>query len=70
MHTMLITCGLIRNTNMDDVIMGKFSAQIPGRDGVMPKKGAEEDATVNLLGARSNQLVLLLYGRVLIAGVD
>ncbi|EYE99719.1 monooxygenase fmaE [Aspergillus ruber CBS 135680] len=39
---------------MDDVIMGKFSAQIPGRDGVMPKKGAEEDATVILLGARSN----------------
>lgn len=50
--------------------MGKFSAQIPGRDGVMPKKGAEEDVTVILLGARSNQLVLFLYGRALIAGVD
>lgn len=60
MHTMLMACGLTRNTNMDDVVMGKFSAQIPGKDGVMPKRGAEEDVTVILLGARSNQLVLFL----------
>lgn len=70
MHTMLMACGLIRNTNMDYVIMGKFSAQIPGRDSVMPRRGAEEDVTVILLGARSNQLVPFFYARAIIAGVD
>lgn len=56
---MLMTLGYIKNPQMDDRIMSKFSAQIPGRDGVLPKTGAQEEVTVILLGARSNQYVSL-----------
>lgn len=61
MHTVLMAFGYIRNTNMDDVVWGKFSAQVPGRDGMLPEKGAAEDVTVIMLGARSNQYVCFLF---------
>ncbi|ODM23776.1 hypothetical protein SI65_01365 [Aspergillus cristatus] len=54
MHTVLMALGYIRNTNMNGVVWGKFSAQVPGRDGMLPEKGAAEDVTVIMLGARSN----------------
>lgn len=61
MHTLLMALGYIRNTNMDGVVRGKFSAQVPGRNGVLPERGAGEDVTVILLGARSNQFVSFFF---------
>lgn len=54
-----MTLGLIRNPGMDDVIMGKFTALLPDRNGVFSGKAADQDVALILLAARSNQYVLL-----------
>ncbi|KAK1753167.1 hypothetical protein QBC47DRAFT_348657 [Echria macrotheca] len=54
LHTGLMYLGLVRNPSMDDVVMGKYTAQIPGRDGSPAQKPSEQDITVIILAARSN----------------
>lgn len=55
MKTMLMYFGVTRNTQMDGVIQGKFSALIPSKDGKLPSEAAQDEVTIILLGARSNQ---------------
>jgi len=52
--TLFMYRGLVRNPHMDEVMIGKFTAQIPGRDGSPPQQAAEQDITVIILAARSN----------------
>ncbi|KAK5690725.1 hypothetical protein LTR17_025850 [Elasticomyces elasticus] len=46
--------GWVRNPLMDDVIMKKFSAQIPDASGHYGSKPADNDIVVFLIGARSH----------------
>lgn len=55
--TILATLGLIKNPGMNGVIAGKFSALLPNRDGVFSGKAADQDVTLIILAARSNQYV-------------
>ena len=59
--TALMTLGLTRNRYMDDVIMGKFTGQIPNRDGVYSSKPSDENVVAFHLVTRSNQYVLRGY---------
>ncbi|KAJ5986653.1 hypothetical protein N7451_011018 [Penicillium sp. IBT 35674x] len=52
--TIFATLGLIKNTGMDGVIAGKFSALLPNRNGVFSGKAADQDVTLIILAARSN----------------
>ncbi|KAK5992142.1 putative monooxygenase [Cladobotryum mycophilum] len=52
--TLLVTLGIMRNTQMDDVLMGKHSVQVPDRDGNAPTKPSQENISIIMLGARSN----------------
>ena len=54
-QTMLMCYGYIPNTQMEGVIQGKFSALIPTKDGALPAQASQDEVTVILLGARSNQ---------------
>lgn len=55
--TILATFGLIKNPRMAGVIAGKFSALLPDRNGVFSGKAADQEVTLILLAARSNQYV-------------
>lgn len=55
LRTMLMHRGVIGNSQMDGVKMGKFSAQIPGKYSEPPSQTSEQDVTVIILAARSNQ---------------
>jgi hypothetical protein len=53
----LTTLGFIKNPRMNGVIAGKFTALLPDRNGVLSGKAADQDVTLILLAARSNQYV-------------
>lgn len=53
--TFLMTVGLKRNRFMDNVIMGKFTGQIPNSEGVYSSKPADENVVSFQLITRSNQ---------------
>ncbi|PKK44103.1 hypothetical protein CI102_11672 [Trichoderma harzianum] len=53
-HTMLMHYGFIRNTQMEDVIMGKYTVQIPDKDGKPPSEPSETGMAVIMLGMRNN----------------
>ncbi|KAJ5784700.1 uncharacterized protein N7503_009912 [Penicillium pulvis] len=52
--TFLMTMGLKRNRFMDNVIMGKFTGQIPNSEGVYSSKPADENVVSFQLITRSN----------------
>lgn len=57
-HTILACYGLTHNPHMDDVLPGRFTAQIPEKDGgPPPTEPAEQDVAIVLLALRSNQYV-------------
>lgn len=56
-RAILMTKGVIPNSQMEGVVMGKFTAQVPGADGSPPSKASEQDVVAILLAARSNQSV-------------
>ncbi|KAL7933185.1 hypothetical protein V8C35DRAFT_305125 [Trichoderma chlorosporum] len=53
-HTMLMQYGFIRNTQMEDVIMGKYTVQIPDKDGKPPSEPSGTGMAVIMLGMRNN----------------
>ena len=55
--TAFATLGLIKNHGMDGVIAGKFTALLPNRNGVFSGKAADQDISLIILAARSNQYV-------------
>lgn len=57
-RTILQTFGLLRNPYMDDVLMGKFSAQHGDAAGNAPTEGSQNQIAVIQLGSRSNQCVI------------
>ncbi|GAB1317880.1 Monooxygenase [Madurella fahalii] len=61
-RAIMMAGGVIPNTQMDGVIMGKYTAQIPRKDGSLPTQPAEEEIAVILLAARSNH-PLGLFGK-------
>jgi hypothetical protein len=61
--TGLMTLGIIKNPGMDGVVMGKFTALLPDRNGVFSGKAADQDVALILLAARSNQYVLSSFHR-------
>lgn len=60
-HTMLMHYGFIRNTQMEDVIMGKYTVQIPDEDGKPPSEPSGTGMAVIMLGMRNNSCVILVY---------
>lgn len=60
-HTMLMHYGFIRNTQMEDVIMGKYTVQIPDKDGKPPSEPSGTGMAVIMLGFRNNSCVTLVY---------
>lgn len=56
-RAILMAKGVIPNWQMEGVVMGKFTAQVPGADGSPPTKASEQDVVAILLAARSNQSV-------------
>lgn len=59
---MLQSFGLLRNPYMDDVIMGKFSAQHGDAAGNAPTEGSQNQIAIIQLASRSNQCVIPPYG--------
>jgi hypothetical protein len=55
--TLLTFLKLSENQQMSDVVLGKFSAQIPDIQGVFPDNAAGHEVVLILLSARSNQYV-------------
>ncbi len=55
LRTGLMYLGVIPNPQMDEVLMGKFTAQVPGRDGMPPRETSDQDVCIMILAARSNQ---------------
>ncbi|KAL7952204.1 hypothetical protein V8C34DRAFT_299865 [Trichoderma compactum] len=53
-HTMLMHYGIIRNTQMEDVMMGKYTVQIPDKDGKPPSEPSGTGMAVIMLGMRNN----------------
>ncbi|PNY29082.1 Uncharacterized protein TCAP_01017, partial [Tolypocladium capitatum] len=53
-RAILMHKGIIHNSQMDGVLMGKFSVQVPSKDGAPPKQASEQDLAVIILAARSN----------------
>ncbi|KAF7585410.1 hypothetical protein BBP40_010973 [Aspergillus hancockii] len=51
---LLMACNVTRNRYMDDVVVGKFTAQAPYADGSFGSELASESIVVFHLGARSN----------------
>lgn len=51
----LTSLGFIENPQMAGVIAGKFTALLPDRNGVFSGKAADQNVTLILLAARSNQ---------------
>jgi len=58
LYTILACLGLARYAQMDHVLPGKYTAQIPGRDGTPAQSPSEHDIAILILAARSNQWVL------------
>lgn len=58
--TIFATFGLVKNSQMDGVIAGKFSALLPDRNGAFSGKAADQDVALILLAGRSNQYVYAL----------
>jgi hypothetical protein len=56
---MLMHWGFIPNTQMQDVLMGKYTVQVPNEDGSPPSEVADKGVAVIMLGVRNNQCVLL-----------
>lgn len=54
---LLMTAGITRNRFLDGVIMGKFTGQIPSRDGVYANQPSNENVVAFQLITRSNQYV-------------
>jgi hypothetical protein len=54
---LLQTWGLKRNPYMDDIILSKYSAQLPNPDGSFGPKPADDQITVLHIGGRCNQYV-------------
>jgi hypothetical protein len=52
---LLQTWGLKRNPYMDDVILSKYSAQLPNPDGTFGPKPADDQVAVFHIGGRCNQ---------------
>jgi hypothetical protein len=50
-----MTLGFIENPQMNDVIAGKFTTLLPTRSGVFSGKAADQNVTLIILAARSNQ---------------
>lgn len=71
-HTLLQHYGLIENRAAEGVIRGKFSAQIPDREGNVPSQPAEHEVVVLHLATRSNQYGFLTLDRLfrIIANTD
>jgi hypothetical protein len=57
-RTILQTFGILRNPYMDDVLLGKFSAQFGDAAGEAPTESSQNQIAVILLGSRSNQCVI------------
>lgn len=57
-RTMLQSFGLLRNPYMDDVLMGKFSAQHGDATGNAPTEGSQNQIAIIQLASRSNQCVI------------
>lgn len=57
-RTIFQSFGLLRNPYMDDVIMGKFSAQHGDADGNAPTESSQNQIAVIQLASRSNQCVI------------
>ncbi|KAK4096248.1 hypothetical protein N658DRAFT_501795 [Parathielavia hyrcaniae] len=53
-RTVLMAHGSIPNSELDGVMMGKFTAQMPAKDGFPPTQPAEQGIVVILLATRSN----------------
>ncbi|KAK4064865.1 uncharacterized protein Triagg1_8864 [Trichoderma aggressivum f. europaeum] len=53
-HTMLMHYGFVRNTQMEDAIMGKYTVQIPDKDGKQPSEPSETGMAIIMLGMRNN----------------
>lgn len=54
-RAVMMASGVIPNTQMDGVVMGKYTAQIPDKDGTLPTRPSEQGIAVIMLAARSNQ---------------
>ncbi|KAH6604517.1 hypothetical protein Trco_006224 [Trichoderma cornu-damae] len=50
-RAMLAHFGIIRNTQMDGVLMGKYTVQMPNEDGSAPSESADKGIAVIMLGA-------------------
>jgi hypothetical protein len=50
-----MTLGFIKTPQMNGVIAGKFTALLPNRSGGFSGKGADQNVTLIILSARSNQ---------------
>lgn len=61
-RTTLQSFGLLRNPYMDDVIMGKFSAQHGDAAGNAPTEGSQNQIAIIQLASRSNQWVIPSMG--------
>ncbi|KAL4891426.1 hypothetical protein BDV59DRAFT_182636 [Aspergillus ambiguus] len=59
LRTVLTQYGVLVNRQMENVILGKFSVQIPSRDGSLPTSESQ-DVAVILLGTRSNHTLGVL----------
>ena len=53
-NTALISFGYTRNTYEDKIKTDKWTAQVPGKDGV-PEKASDKGVVVFVIGASSNQ---------------
>ncbi|KAK8029880.1 hypothetical protein PG993_011171 [Apiospora rasikravindrae] len=54
LKTLLMTAGLVKHDLADDVIPGKFTAQIPGPDGAVPTLPSQNGVCLLMLAARSS----------------
>lgn len=57
LDTLLMTMGLTRNRFMDGVIMGKFTGQIPSREGIYSNQPSDENVVAFQLITKANQYV-------------
>ncbi|KAK5661870.1 hypothetical protein OQA88_9978 [Cercophora sp. LCS_1] len=54
LRTAFMYFGLIRGEHMAEVLPGRFTAQIPGRDGSPPQQPGDQEITIIILATRSN----------------
>lgn len=55
--TVLMTAGLVEHGLDEDVIRGKYTAQVPGPNGALPTSPSENGVCLLMLAARTNQYV-------------